>query len=422
MIENIKEMIDFIQSQKRTVKKVSLDRFRSMCKVFGSPEIGQKYIHVGGTNGKGSVVSFIKNILIEQGYKVGSYVSPYVVCFNERIQLNGEYIPDNDVIEIGNMIIEKYDELESIGLTHPTFFEFVTLMAFLYFKKTKPDYVIMEVGIGGLLDCTNIIDPVISVISNVAYDHMNVLGDTLEEIASNKLGIVKKDKALITLENPQINHLFISRCEEMNASLRLIKKSDIKNIEIKDNVLSFDYKKYNIKSHLIGLYQTENISVAIEAIEEFSKRMNLSISKEIIEKGIEKTFWPGRFQIVNNDPLIIIDGAHNIDGIDRLCETISKLKEGRKLNIIFAVSKDKAKDKMINSLSKIADEMIFSSFDYKRSDDPNELIAFAEGYDNKRILDDLDEYIKEIHNIKDEVFLFCGSLYFVSELLPKFNK
>ncbi len=149
-------------------------------------------------------MSFLKNILLKQGFHVGAYISPYVVCFNERISFDGKYISDEEILYFGNLIISKQENFNRANLPQPTFFEFVTLMAFLYFKSKKDlDYVILEVGLGGLLDCTNIITPLVSVISNVSYDHMNVLGDTLEEIASNKLGIVKENNYLVTLDNKE---------------------------------------------------------------------------------------------------------------------------------------------------------------------------------------------------------------------------
>ena len=422
MINDINEMISFIQGLKRSEKKVSLDRFRAISEVYGSPHLGFKYIHVGGTNGKGSVVSYLKNILIDAGYRVGSYVSPYVICFNERISLNDNYISNEDILEIGNYIIDKFPLLNQKNLRQPTFFEFVTLLAFLYFKKQKPDCVIMEVGIGGLLDCTNIIDPIISVISNVAYDHMNVLGDTLEEIALNKVGILKENKALITLENEEVNHIFINEAKRKNAKLLLVKKSDIKNVLLDYRGLEFYYKDYHINSKMKGLYQAENIAISIEAINEFIDRTGAVVTKENILNGISKTYWPGRFEVVSKEPLIIVDGAHNIDGITRLCETIKVIKGEKKLTVVFAVSKDKAKDKMIEALSEVSDEMIFSSFDYKRSDDPKVLIELAKSFNNKRIINDLDNYLDEIRKSKeDRIYLFCGSLYFVSELLPKFK-
>lgn len=422
MIENVSQMIEFIQGQKRSEKKVSLDRMRKICSFYGSPQNDLKYIHVGGTNGKGSIVSYIKNILINSGYHVGTYVSPYVICFNERISFDGEYIKDEEILSIGNQIIEKYDLFDLEGIAHPTFFEFVTLMAFLYFKSKKNlDFVVLEVGIGGLLDCTNIITPIVSVISNVSFDHMNVLGNTLEEIAKNKLGIVKNKKPLITISNEKLNKIFKDTCQEKDSELILIEKENIQNIKFINELMKFTYKEYDVESKMIGYHQAENISVAIEVIDYLRKNNYCKITDQNIYDGILNTFWPGRFQIVNSKPLIVIDGAHNIDGIKRLCETVNTLSNGKKITVIFAVSKDKEKENMIHQLENLADELIFSSFNYKRSDDP-ELLLDLSSSKNKRILSDLDSFIKEIkENEDDEIFVFCGSLYFVSELLPKFK-
>lgn len=423
IINNISEMIDYIQTRKRTEKKVSLDKMKKYCEIFNNPEKDIKYIHVGGTNGKGSVVSFIRNILMKQGFHVGAYVSPYVVCFNERISYDGKYILDEEILKFGNEIISKSEEIAKCNLPQPTFFEFITLMAFLYFQsKTDLDYVVLEVGLGGLLDCTNIITPKMSVITNVAYDHMNVLGNTLEEIAYNKLGIVKENNYLVTLENNRLNNLFEEKCRETNSKLTLVSRENIKNIKFLDNFMEFDYKDYHLKSLLIGYHQTENIAVAIEAIELLNMIDKTAISKETIISGIKETFWPGRFQIVNKNPLIIIDGAHNIDGVTRLTQTLSAIKKDKKVTIIFAVSKDKEKEAMIKKLEEVADDFYFSSFNYKRSDDP-ELLINLSTFNNKEILNDLDRFIEKITNeVSEEIFVFCGSLYFVSELLPKFNK
>lgn len=423
IINNISEMIDYIQTRKRTEKKVSLDKMKKYCEIFNNPEKNIKYIHVGGTNGKGSVVSFIRNILMKQGFHVGAYVSPYVVCFNERISYDGKYILDEEILKFGNEIISKSEEIAKCNLPQPTFFEFVTLMAFLYFQsKTDLDYVVLEVGLGGLLDCTNIITPKMSVITNVAYDHMNVLGNTLEEIAYNKLGIVKENNYLVTLENNRLNNLFEEKCRETNSKLTLVSRENIKNIKFLDNFMEFDYKDYHLKSLLIGYHQTENIAVAIETIELLNMIDKTAISKETIISGIKETFWPGRFQIVNKNPLIIIDGAHNIDGVTRLTQTLSAIKKDKKVTIIFAVSKDKEKEVMIKKLEEVANDFYFSSFNYKRSDDP-ELLINLSTFNNKKILNDLDRFIEKITNeLSEEIFVFCGSLYFVSELLPKFNK
>ena len=176
MFKKTEDLIAWIEKQKRLSPRTSLEGFRKICALFGNPEKNKQYIHIGGTNGKGSVAAFLKNILREAGYNVGALISPYVLKFNERISLNEEFIPDSELLKIGNRILSKYPLLEEAGLEPLSFFEFVTLMAFLYFSDTEPDFIILEVGLGGLLDCTNIITPLVSVITNVSYDHMNVLG------------------------------------------------------------------------------------------------------------------------------------------------------------------------------------------------------------------------------------------------------
>lgn len=421
MFNDVKELISWIEVQKRIVPKTSLEKMFRLCEVFGSPQNKIKYVHVGGTNGKGSTVAFIKTVLMEAGYNVGTYVSPYVISFNERIEYNDIYIADEDVLRIGNYIIAKYDEIEARGIISPTFFEFITLMAFIYFSELKDlDIVILEVGLGGLLDSTNVITPLVSVITNVAFDHMKVLGDTLEEIAENKLGIVKPNIPLITLENAKLNDIFSEKCRQTTSKLILVKKSDIKNIMISKTETKFDYKNYqNIITNKLGTYQTENGSLALETLDYLRQHHHLKITDENIYQGFSNVYWPGRLQILSLAPYIIIDGAHNIDGITRLAEFLATIKEKRKVTIIFAVSKDKAKDQMISVLDHLADEIIFTMFHYKRSDTPDYLFSLSQNQ-NKKLSFDLDELLQDAFSRpKDEIIVFCGSLYFVSEILHK---
>jgi len=418
---DVKELISWIESQKRIVPKTSLQKMLSLCEVFGSPQNKIKCVHVGGTNGKGSTVSFIKTVLMKAGYQVGTYVSPYVISFNERIQYNDHYIADEDVLRIGNQIISKYDEIERRGIVHPTFFEFITLMAFIYFSECKDlDIVILEVGLGGLLDSTNVVTPLVSVITNVAFDHMKVLGNTIEEIAMNKLGIVKPNIPLVTLENEKINKLLKARCKETNSKLIVVKKKNIQNIQISKTETIFDYKEYKgLKTNKLGYYQTENASVALETLDYLRSCCGFTITNEDIYQGFQNVYWPGRLQVLSQAPYIIIDGAHNIDGITRLAEFLTTIKENKRMTIIFAVSKDKAKDEMISILDHLADEIIFTMFHYKRSDTPDYLFSISSN-PNKKLSFDLDELLLEaFHKPKDEMVVFCGSLYFVSEILNK---
>lgn len=419
MFTDVKELISWIESQKRVSHKVSLDKMRSYLEIYSNPQNGKKYVHVGGTNGKGSTVSYIKTTLVNAGYNVGAYVSPYVISFNERIQYNNEYISDDDILSIGNYMISKYNIIEEEGLDKPTFFEFVTIMAFLYFNSIKDlDIIVLEVGMGGLLDCTNVITPIISVITNIAFDHMKILGNTLPEIAANKLGIVKDGKPLVTLENDAVNDLFFNKCQEKSSELFLVKKENIKDIVVTKEYTSFSYKNFtNIRTNLLGYYQTENASIALETLCYLREKCDFNITDRVIYDSFKNIFWPGRLQILSKNPYIIIDGAHNIDGITRLAEFLKAIKNNRKMTIMFAVSKDKAKDEMISVLDDIADEIVFTMFNYKRSDTPEYLFDISKN-PNKKISFDVKELLKEAFSKeKNEIVVFCGSLYFVSEIL-----
>jgi dihydrofolate synthase/folylpolyglutamate synthase len=422
MFTSVKDLIAWIEVQKRHSPKVSMEKMRRLSAIYGNPHEGIKYIHVGGTNGKGSTVSFVKGILRAAGFNVGSYISPYVISFNERISYNDEFISDEDLLEIGNYLISKYEQIEASEIELPTFFEFVTLIAYVYFSRIKDlDFVTLEVGLGGRLDATNIVMPLVSVITNVHFDHMNVLGDTLEEIAYNKLGIVKKNIPLITIENPLLIDQFKETTSELQSDLILVDRQEIKNIQITLESTTFDYKEFKqLRLRLLGNYQTENASLAVCVAKLLREKYHFSISDEHIYQGLWNTFWPGRLQVVSWNPIILIDGAHNLDGITRLTEFLKTIKNQNYLKVIFAVSADKAKENMIPLIDEVADEIIFTKYSYKRSDKAELLIEYSH-LKNKRVEEDLEKIIREVKQDKDKIIVFCGSLYLVSDLMKIFK-
>lgn len=420
MFTNIKDCVTFIETSHRKSTK-SLEHMRQLVQAYGNPQLGLKFIHVAGTNGKGSIVSYLKEIFYDANYSVGTFTSPYIECFNERISYNKKNIPDELIIKYTNLIISKYDYLEEHGIEHPSFFEILTLMCFMYFKDMNTDIAIIETGIGGLLDSTNIITPLLSIISNVSYDHMSILGDTLEEIAINKLGIVKENIPLVTISNPKLNDLFTETCAKLNSKLVLVNKEDIKNADIKIGATKFDYLNYkNINIKMSGLYQTENASIAIEAANLLKEYY--SLSDENILNGLKNTFWLGRLEVVQENPYIILDGAHNIDGIQRLHEFIKTIKKDfNKIILVLAISSNKETRKMINEIESDVDRIIFTSFTYKRSEDYLILYNYS-NHPNKEYNNDILSIISQSKNNKDNntIWIFSGSLYFVSELRKKF--
>lgn len=420
MFTNIKDCVTFIETSQRKSTK-SLEHMRQLVQAYGNPQLDLKFIHVAGTNGKGSIVSYLKEIFYDANYSVGTFTSPYIECFNERISYNKKNIPDELIIKYTNLIISKYDYLEEHGIEHPSFFEILTLMCFMYFKDMNIDIAIIETGIGGLLDSTNIITPLLSIISNVSYDHMSILGDTLEEIAINKLGIVKENIPLVTISNPKLNDLFIETCAKLNSKLVLVNKEDIKNVDVKIGATKFDYLNYkNINIKMSGLYQTENASIAIEAANLLKEYY--SLSDENILNGLKNTFWLGRLEVVQENPYIILDGAHNIDGIQRLHEFIKTIKKDfNKIILVLAISSNKETRKMINEIESDVDRIIFTSFTYKRSEDYLILYNYS-NHPNKEYNNDILSIISQSKNNKDNntIWIFSGSLYFVSELRKKF--
>ncbi len=419
MFTNIIECLNFIQSQRRTSSK-DLTKMFKLCEVYGNPQKGLKYVHVAGTNGKGSVVAYLREILCESGLKVGSFTSPYIVKFNERITLNKEFISDDLIIKYTNEIISKYDYLEMKGIDKPGFFSFITLMCFMYFRDVQPDICLIEVGIGGLLDDTNVIEPLLSIISNVSYDHMNVLGNTLYEIGTNKLGIVKQGIPLVTIENNEIHDLIVSTCFEKKAPLTIVNPNQITNIKLSLGQTTFVYddsknENYEVTLNMSGKYQTENAAIVIEACNYLSSYY--SISKNNIISGLKNAFWPGRLEIIQKNPYIIFDGAHNIDGITRLHEFIKSFKEQYYITLVLAISANKEKKEMIMEIEKDVDEIIFTQFVYKRSEDAETLYNFSLHH-NKYLEYDYKKIVKQayLNNDKHHMWIFSGSLYFISEI------
>ncbi len=421
---DIDTCVSFIESQRRKEGSTkNLNDMRRLCEYFGNPQDTCKFIHVAGTNGKGSIVSYITSILMDANLKVGSYTSPYIEKYNERIEINRINISDEKLIEYTNLIVSKYDDLEKKGIVLPSFFALTTLIAFMYFKDENVDVAVVETGIGGLLDDTNVITPLVSLISNVNYDHMNVLGNTIKEIAINKLGVVKNNIPFVTIENEEINDLVINTCIENNSDYKIVSKEDIKIKELDITKTVFDYNEFkDIKLKMLGSYQAENACVAIETVK-FLRKYDFNINDENIINGLNNAFWLGRLEVVSDKPLIILDGAHNVDAFNRLVEFIKCIKQNKKVRLILAISANKDKEKMLEMLDdKLIDELILTSFAYKRSDEAINLFNMTD-HANKFLIESNDEIIDIINKYDDlnTINIFSGSLYFVSELRKIFK-
>ena len=413
MFKTVSEAQNWIENIKRFGSKLDLKRMEKVVEILGHPEKSFKSVHVAGTNGKGSTSTYLKSILAQAGFKVGIYTSPYVVKFNERIAINDEYISDDDLVKYANILYPLTEKMLLEDET-VTFFEVLTLMSFLYFKDNQVDYAIIEVGLGGLLDATNVIIPEISVITNISYDHMKQLGNTLESIALNKLGIVKDNVPLITsIENINLFPLFSEVTSSHNSRLKIVNFANVSEIEVKETT-KFRYNENYYELKLTGYHQVKNACLAIEVIRALRLINNIKISEDNIKEGLKNAFWPGRFEIFNKN--IVLDGAHNIGGIEALIKSVKMVFPDKYIKCLFSVMRDKEHKKIIEELDNFCDELYFTEFEYQRRADAEELFLESSHY-HKSFHKDYKDIFFKLKDLKDnEVLIVTGSLYFISEI------
>jgi len=427
MVTTYEEALNWVHSRLRLGIKPGLKRMEWMMEKLGNPEKEIKAIHIAGTNGKGSTVCYLRNMLEEAGYCVGTFTSPYFEIFNERISVNGKPINNDELLDLVNLIIPLSDELAQTDLGAPSEFEVITAMAFYYFANHKQiDYVIFETGLGGRLDSTNIVTPLVSVITNIGYDHMSFLGDTLEEIAAEKAGIIKPNiPVMSSVEQPDAKKVIDGRAKELLSSIFLLEQDFfITNHEPRETGEQFSlrtpFQMYqDLEITMKGAHQVKNAALATMTITYLKQQNLLSITDEAVRAGLKKAKWIGRFEQVSTNPTIILDGAHNPEGVASLVETVKTHLTGKKIHVIFAGLKDKKLDHMIEQLSEIADSMTFTSFDFPRVASARELYdtcqfelkTFEENWKKA-----INHTINQLNN--DEVLLITGSLYFLSGVRP----
>lgn len=425
MVRTYREALAWIHGRLRLGIKPGLERMEWMMEKLGHPERRVRAIHVAGTNGKGSTVSYLRHILQAAGYSVGTFTSPYVEQFNERISVNGKPIRDKEIVELVRAIQPLAEELETTELGAPTEFEVITAMMFYYFgKKNIQDVVIIEAGLGGRFDSTNVIYPILSIITNIGYDHMNILGETLEKIALEKAGIIKSGVPVITAVNqPEAWAVISEKAKSLKAKTYRLEEDFfiVRHQSTEDGerfsveTIFSQYPDLNIT--MFGAHQVQNAAVAVMAADYLRMCYSFLIEKEHIYEGLEKAKWIGRFERISNKPLIIIDGAHNAEGIRSLVDTVRLHYPNKDVHVLFAALADKPLDKMIPPLAGIAKTITFTSFDFPRAASAEQLAALCD-HPNKATTDDWKGWIKEKKKQKrsDALFLITGSLYFISEV------
>lgn len=345
------EALEYIHGISWTFCKPGLDRTRELCAALGDPQNELKFVHVAGTNGKGSFCSMLDSVLRAAGYRVGLYTSPYITIFNERMRVNGANIPNDTLAEITEYVRPMAEKMKD----KPTEFELITAIAFEYFKREKCDVVILEAGMGGRLDSTNIITtPLLSVITGIALDHTAFLGDTVEKIAAEKAGIIKSAPLLYGGEDASARAVIAKRAEQCGVPFIEPDYSLIESLTADLRGTRFSYRHHrDVKINLLGLYQPKNAALVLEAVDALSV-LGMPVSERAVLSGLEEARWSARFEIVNHSPLIIFDGAHNPQGISVAVESIAHYFGEEKVAVITGVLKDKDYEFIANKLARVA--------------------------------------------------------------------
>lgn len=427
MALTIEEAIEWIHSRLAFGSRPGLDRIEALLALVENPEKKVPTIHVAGTNGKGSTVSYLRALIQETGLTVGTFTSPYIESFNERIAIDGKAIPDDDLVILVEQIqplIAQLDQQEAVsGITE---FEILTAMGLMYFVEKKVDVAVIEVGLGGLLDSTNVVEPMLTAITTIGMDHTDILGDTLEEIAAQKAGIIKTGIPVVT-GNIQSQALAVIEAQAQDKQAQTYRFNQEYEVAYHNPDPQwgeiFDFyneagKLTELKTSLLGQHQIENAGVAIQTFYLFCKLKSVPFKEKEVRDGLKKTFWPARMERMSSEPLIILDGAHNEHAMKRLVENMKREFNNYHINILFSALETKDISKMLEQLLEIPNsEITLTSFEYPKALD---LAKNYQNVDESRItvaslwqfgLADLLE-----RTSSEDLILVTGSLYFVSEV------
>lgn len=413
----VEEALTYIHSVCWKGSIPGLGRTRELLRRMGDPQKDLKFIHIAGTNGKGSTAAMTANILRQAGYTVGLYTSPYIFKFHERMQVNGESISDEELAEITEFVKPFAETMED----HPTEFELVTCIAFEFFKRRRVDVVSLEVGMGGELDSTNVIaPPLVSVITNIGLDHTEFLGDTLEKIAATKAGIIKSGSQAVTYrESPSVEAVLERRCQEVGA---VWNPADFDAIRLRSASLEgqvFDWGPYEaLRLPLLGDHQLKNAAVVLTVVEVL-RRLGWQISEEAVRMGLASVSWPGRFELVARNPLFIVDGGHNPQCIEALVKNVRDYLDGRRLTILTGVLADKDYGDMYREMSQFAAAFVTVTPPNPRALDAKDLKTYLERFGKPVTACETVAQGVALAKEKagpDGVVLAYGSLYMVAEL------
>lgn len=394
-----------------------LDRMSQALSLFDHPEKKIRSFHIAGTNGKGSTAAMLHRILVRAGYRTALYTSPHLVSFTERIRIGDQEIARDEVVALAEEITARTAEAD-VPLT---FFEFITVLAFVYFARQRAEVAVVEVGLGGRLDATNLVDPVICAITTISKDHEAYLGSDLISIAREKGGIIKPGIPVVCgALSKEVSQLFKKLAEDQGSPSYFLGSEF--SFSLKNQGL-FDYtgiKQYfpALVLALRGRHQRANAAVAIAALE--LTTATFPVTEMAIREGLRTVVWPGRFEVICEDPTVIIDGAHNGEGVEALAEAIEEFRHGKKVKLLFASMEDKDWQLMLDALVTVADEMVLTRVDMGRSADPHQLSKHLALTVPHRVIEDSRTALYTLLTAAqpDEIIVVAGSLYLLGEIRP----
>lgn len=422
---NYREATEYIEELQQYGSVLGLDSMRELCSRLGNPQDELRFVHIAGTNGKGSVLAYVSTILKEAGYRVGRYLSPTITDYRERFQIDGRFITQSGLCKYLEQVKEAAEAMVAEGKPHPTPFEVETAVAFLYFLDKKCDIVVLETGLGGALDATNVVKTTVAaVFASISMDHMAILGDTLEKIALVKAGIMKDRCYVVTArQDPAVAKILKQAALLRKCKLYTADAERAKQVYYGVTKQRFTYAGYkNLEISMLGKFQIENAVVAVETIQVLAKA-GFPVKEEALRRGLLLTSWPGRFSVIGKKPLFIADGAHNEDASRRLAESLQFYFAEKKMIFILGMLKDKEYEKVINNTCNMAEHIITVTPPIRERAMPAYELAQAvrECNGNVTVADSVPEAVEIAYLLvsreKDAVIVAFGSLSYLGELM-----
>ncbi len=422
--QNYQASLDYLVNLTTFGMNFGLGRIQELLKRLGNPEKNLRVVHVGGTNGKGSTTVMTARILREAGYKVGVFTSPHLHDYRERMTINGQMIPKEKVIRMISYVRPHLEDMVKQGFEHPTEFEVSTALALLYFAKEDVDYALIEVGLGGAIDSTNVVTPLISVITNVAMDHMDYLGSDVVSIANVKAGIIKPQSLVVTAaQDPVVIQVLRDTAKATDVPLWLVGE-DVRwesqwsgELEQEFDLVGLHSTYYKLRLHLIGLHQLRNAATAVTVCELLQSNYGATIPREAIYAGLRNVEWPGRLELLSLKPKVLLDGAHNVDGAQALAAAIP-LYARKRLILCLGMLADKEREKVVDMLVPMADEIIITRPNSPRAGDWKALGSLAEQHGRPvQCIENPKEAVIYALNRLGEEDMLCvtGSIYMLAD-------